>query len=273
MSAPSGRTTLVIPCYNEADRLPVGDYRAFLVGTEAVDLLFVDDGSTDGTYGILEEMSDSGGDRVSALRLPENRGKAEAVRAGILAALEDDPRYVAFWDADLATPLDTVLEFRETLELNDELDWVLGSRVRLLGRRIDRKFHRHYLGRAMATVFSAWLHLPVYDTQCGAKMFRVSDELRAIFAEPFVTGWLFDVELLARLIRSRGDIAEVRRSVMECPLPRWIDVKGSKLGVRSVGPVLRDLFRLRLSYRGSLGRGARRGPGVDSVRRGPGVTP
>jgi glycosyltransferase involved in cell wall biosynthesis len=257
MSAPSGRTTLVIPCYNEAERLPVADYRAFLVVTEAIDFLFVDDGSTDGTFELLQEMAASGGNRVSALRLPENRGKAEAVRAGILAALESDPRYVGFWDADLATPLDSVLEFRETLELNDDLDWVLGSRVRLLGRKIDRKIHRHYLGRAMATMFSAWLHLPVYDTQCRAKMFRASDELRAIFTEPFVTGWLFDVELLARLIESRGDIAEVRRSVIECPLPRWIDVKGSKLGMRSVGPVLRDLVRLRLKYAGSLGRGAR----------------
>jgi len=257
MSAPSGRTTLVIPCYNEAERLPVADYRAFLVASEAIDLLFVDDGSTDGTFDILREMAASGGDRVSALRLPENRGKAEAVRTGILAALDGDPRYVGFWDADLATPLDSVLEFREILELNDQLDWVLGSRVRLLGRRIDRKPHRHYVGRIMATMFSAWLHLPVYDTQCGAKMFRASEELRAIFAEPFVTGWLFDVELLARLIRARGDIASVRRSVIESPLPRWIDVKGSKLGLRSVVPVLGDLIRLRFAYRGSLGRGAR----------------
>ncbi len=262
MSAPSGRTTLVVPCYNEAERLPVADYRGFLVGSEAIDFLFVDDGSTDDTYRILEEMSASGGERVHALRLPKNRGKAEAVRAGMLAALEADPRYVGFWDADLATPLDSVLEFREILEQNDELDWVLGSRVRLLGRRIDRKVHRHYLGRVMATVFSAWLHLPVYDTQCGAKMFRVSDELRGIFAEPFVSGWLFDVELLARLIEARGDIPSVRRSVMECPLPRWIDVKGSKLGMRSIGPVLRDIVRLRLAYRTSLGRGARLRPNV-----------
>ncbi|MEN8374353.1 MAG: glycosyltransferase [Gemmatimonadota bacterium] len=258
MSAPSGRTTLVIPCFNEADRLPVADYRAFLVGAEAVDFLFVDDGSTDRTFEILQQMSDSGGDRVRAVRLPRNRGKAEAVRTGILAALEGGPRYVGFWDADLATPLESALEFRETLEQNDALDWVLGSRVRLLGRRIDRKIHRHYVGRAMATMFSAWLHLPVYDTQCGAKLFRASDELREIFRAPFVTGWLFDVELLARLIGVRGDVADVRRSVIEYPLPRWIDVKGSKLGLRSVLPVLRDLLRLRIAYRGSIGRGVGR---------------
>ena len=257
MSAPSGRTTMVVPCYNEAERLPVAEYRGFLVASRAIDFLFVDDGSTDGTFEVLQEMAASGGDRVSVLRLAENRGKAEAVRNGILAALESNPRYVGFWDADLATPLESILEFRETLELNDHLDWVLGSRVRLLGRKIDRKMHRHYLGRAMATMFSAWLHLPVYDTQCGAKMFRASDELREVFTQPFVTGWLFDVELLARLIEARGDIAEVRRSVIECPLPRWHDVKGSKIGVRSVGPVLRDLIRLRWNYPASLGRGAR----------------
>lgn len=248
MSSPSGRTTLVIPCYDEAKRLPVADYRAFLVASEAIDLMFVDDGSTDGTFDILQEMAASGGDRVSALRLPANRGKAEAVRTGILAALDGDPRYVGFWDADLATPLDSVLEFREILELDDQLDWVLGSRVRLLGRKIDRKAHRHYVGRIMATIFSAWLRLPVYDTQCGAKMFRASEELRGIFEEPFVTGWLFDVELLARLIAARGDIASVRRSVIESPLRRWIDVKGSKLGVRSVLPVAWELVRLTTSY-------------------------
>jgi dolichyl-phosphate beta-glucosyltransferase len=257
MSAPSGRTTIVVPCYNEAERLPVADYRGFLVASEAIDFLFVDDGSTDGTFELLQEMAASGGDRVSALRLAQNQGKAEAVRNGILAALASNPRYVGFWDADLATPLESILEFREMLELNDHLDWVLGSRVRLLGRKIDRKMHRHYLGRAMATMFSAWLHLPVYDTQCGAKMFRASEELRAVFTEPFVTGWLFDVELLARLIEARGDIAAVRRSVIECPLHRWHDVKGSKIGVRSVGPVLRDLIRLRWNYPASLGRRAR----------------
>ena len=96
----------------------------------------------------------------------------------------------------------------------------------LLGHRIERSWARHYLGRLFATASSQVLGLPVYDTQCGAKVFRDGPALRAALATPFTSRWAFDVELLGRL----GTGAD--RRFLEVPLERWHDVGGSKLRPR-----------------------------------------
>ena len=107
---------------------------------------------------------------------------------------------------------------------------VFGARVVLLGRRIERWALRHYLGRVAATAISLVLGLRVYDTQCGAKLFRATPSVRALFEQPFAARWLFDVEILARFILSlRGDREAVRDAIYEYPLSEWTDVAGSSL--------------------------------------------
>jgi len=167
----------------------------------------------------------------------------------IHAARELTPGFAGFWDADLATPLEAIPGFIETMEANSRLQLVMGARVRLMGRRIKRKASRHYLGRVFATTVSLTLQLPVYDTQCGAKLFRVNDGLAGLFRDAFVSRWIFDVEILARMIQaSGGDRAAVAEGIYELPLSEWEDIDGSKLRSKDFVAALRDIFRIRQKY-------------------------
>ncbi len=231
LAAPSW-CTVVIPCYNEAARLPIDSFHSFLTQGLPIRLLFVNDGSSDGTLAILQGLQEHHPDSVSVLDKQPNGGKAEAVRAGMLHAIAlGNTAYTGFWDADLATPLASIPDLLAKLTSRPAIQMVFGARVRLLGREIHRRAIRHYLGRVFATVASLMLRLPIYDTQCGAKLFRVTPELQAILAEPFRSRWIFDVELLARFIsRHKTDRAFVHDSIYEFPLPTWSDVAGSKVG-------------------------------------------
>jgi dolichyl-phosphate beta-glucosyltransferase len=245
------RTTIVIPCYNEATRLNTEAFRLFHRENEGrVDFLFVDDGSTDATSSVLGRLAKdlAGGARV--LRLERNRGKAEAVRRGVLAALDEPCAFVGFWDADLATPLEAISDFRQVLESRPTIEMVFGARVSLLGRDIRRRARRHYSGRLFATVTSIALQLPIYDTQCGAKLFRVTPAVRALFESPFLSRWFFDVEIVARRIRAErtGRGIPAAEVIFEFPLFRWTDVPGSKLRAIDFVRALVDVLRIRRAY-------------------------
>jgi glycosyltransferase involved in cell wall biosynthesis len=242
---------LVVPCYNEAKRLDVPTFEAFLKLPAGPFLLFVDDGSTDETAQVLADLlTRSAAGRAGLLRLESNSGKAEAVRRGLLDLLQKtDLEYVGFWDADLATPLEEIPEFLGVMRRNPQVHWVLGARVQLLGRDIRRRAIRHYLGRVFATMVSLTLSLPVYDTQCGAKVFRVSDALRSIVGRAFVSRWIFDVEMIARLMALPDDSHDPRRGIYELPLKRWVDVGGSKVRARDFFRASLDLLRIRRSVR------------------------
>ena len=246
--------SLVVPCYNEANRLPVSNFQAFYETNPSVRLVFVDDGSTDGTRGVLDGLARRCPERVAVLPNEpgtcSNQGKGEAVRKGILYSIEQlESAVVGFWDADLATPLDAVGRFLEVLKARPEIEMVFGSRVMLLGRNVKRKPMRHYLGRVFATAVSMMLRLPIYDTQCGAKLFRVEPHTRAIFAEPFLSRWVFDVEIIARYLRHYGRDPEVMgQLIYEYPLETWVDVAGSKVGPTDFFKALGDIVRIERRY-------------------------
>ncbi len=224
-------TAIVIPCYNESERLDIKAFSEYAGRDGRVFFLFVNDGSTDGTQEVLEGLHRLDPDTFRLIRLERNSGKAEAVRRGVVHGLESDPVFVGYWDADLATPLEVIQGFRDLLEYRPSLEMVLGSRVRLLGREVCRSPFRHYFGRVFAFLSSFALGLGVYDTQCGAKLFRVSPTIRLLFHEPFCSSWIFDVEILARLIRARHRSRQPQAQLVlfEFPLHRWRDVAGSKL--------------------------------------------
>jgi glycosyltransferase involved in cell wall biosynthesis len=242
------RLALVIPCYNEEHRLPVDELRRFSVPGLELEIVFVNDGSRDGTLPMLQALEAEDPQRFHVIDLTRNSGKAEAVRQGILAALERKPDYTGFWDADLATPLSELATFVEILDSRPNVQMVMGARVRLLGREISRHASRHYFGRVGATLISQTLNLAVYDTQCGAKLFRATGDTRHVFSTPFLSRWIFDVEVIARYVRLWGrDLAA--RSIVEHPVRQWHDVKGSKLKSGDFARALRDLWRIRRAYK------------------------
>jgi glycosyltransferase involved in cell wall biosynthesis len=222
---------LVVPCYNEAERLDPDAFLQFVTTHPGVQLVLVDDGSADATGEILERMRAAAPVAVTTLRLSSRRGKAETVRQGILAGLAQRAALVGFFDADLATPLRVIDDFLAVLRARPDVEFVLGSRVMLMGRDIRRKATRHYFGRVFATAVSHALDLPVYDTQCGAKILRVNAATASLFDTPFRSEWIFDVELIARYLRlpvGSGEPAR-RDRLYELVLPAWHDRPGSKL--------------------------------------------
>ena len=225
------RVVLVVPCYTEALRLAPAAFLGFLPSRPWLTLLFVDDGSHDGTARVLASLESACPGQVHVLRLGAHSGKAEAVRLGVLEAARAQPDYVGFWDADLATPLDALDDFVALARRRPDVDLVIGSRVNVMGREIRRSPARHYVSRVFATAASHALDLPVYDTQCGAKLFRATADVLSVFAERFRSRWIFDVEILQRyLALAVHDGGPPRRArIYELVLPAWHEVPGSKL--------------------------------------------
>jgi len=192
------RIAVVIPCFNEAARLSVSKYIKFLNMNPDTILCFVNDGSSDTTIDILHQIANTC-PNTKVLSLKSNCGKAEAVRVGMLEMFDANIEYVGYWDADLSTPLDVVSQFVDVMDSNNSVSIVTGARVKLLGRNISRNTFRHYSGRVFATLVSGFLGIDMYDTQCGAKMFRATPMVSHAFQNPFLTRWIFDVEIILRL--------------------------------------------------------------------------
>ena len=165
---------MVVPCFNESHRM-LAEHFVALTQDPEVAAIFVDDGSTDDTLRLLDAIQTASPRQVEVLRAPKNLGKAGAVRLGMRAASRGGARWIGYLDADLAVPISEWT--RVANARSDDVDAVLASRVRLLGRHIDRKPIRHFLGRGFATFASLLLRIPVYDTQCGAKLFRAGPAL------------------------------------------------------------------------------------------------
>lgn len=231
---------LVVPCFNERKRLPL---ERFFKGAAEYNLriLFVDDGSTDGT-GDYVETQIANNPRFELLRSFPNRGKGAAVRQGMLRLVHQglSAEWIGFWDADLSTPLSETRHMLRFLDMEGgKHPSVWASRVMRGGSRISRSFKRHLFGRIFATLVGSLLNVQIYDTQCGAKLFR-GNIIPELFCEEFISRWIFDVELFCRL---GADL------ILECPIQEWIDAPGSKVGVfRDFPHVSRDLYRIWRKY-------------------------
>jgi glycosyltransferase involved in cell wall biosynthesis len=238
---------LVVPCYNEQHRLDVAAFERFMHEQPQVSFCFANDRSEDDTIGVLRGLHARHPERTLIVDLPVRSGKAEAVRQAMLEALAWQPfDYIGYWDADLAAPLEASAAMWRLAESRPGCLLVMGSRVRRLGAAIDRRKPRHYLGRVFATMASLILKLPIYDTQCGAKLVHAS-LVADIFRQPFASRWFFDVEMLAR-VRNRVGVERLLAHSVELPLDRWRDIHGSKLKLADIMRAPLDLWRIHRRY-------------------------
>jgi dolichyl-phosphate beta-glucosyltransferase len=253
----TAKARLVIPCFNEELRLDRARFLAF-ARDHRVDLLFVDDGSSDDTRGVLEELRRQAEGRVDVLALEKNSGKGEAVRQGLTQSIAGGHAIVGYADADLSTPPVELLKLLTHFE-RPPVQVVTGARVMLIGRHIELHRMRHILGRIFASIAETILRMPFYDTQCGAKFFRASPLLSEALAAPFLSRWAFDIELLGRLLVGVGDHRGlVAGEVIEVPLDEWIDVDGSKLHFGSMARTLVDLAKIEVEIEKLRAERARR---------------
>lgn len=240
---------VVIPCYNEEQRLDRQAFLEFAYNNPQIFLLFVNDGSRDGTERVLRELSAQSPKNMEVLSLPQNGGKAEAVRRGILYLSQTRQgmmKYVGYFDADLATPLEEIPYMLEVAGLHGEPKMIFGVRLVRGGAMVERKWMRHYVSRIFVTLREFFFPFRIYDSQCGAKLIEASIAPK-LFGDPFVSKWLFDVELLVR-IRRLVPIEERWRAVLEIPLRTWVEVGESKVTLKNVLLQPFELARMAWHY-------------------------
>lgn len=265
---PNQSLTIVLPAYNEEARLGPAldelfgylrrrgdDAREGRPGAgrlpEAIRVLVVDDGSSDGTADLVRARPEAAAGELELITVPHG-GKGAAVRAGMLHAGGD---LLVFADADMATPPDELVPLVAALEGHDA---AYGSRIQPDGSdmRASQPGWRRALGRAFHLLASAWVAGPVQDTQCGFKGFR-REAAHDVFARQRITSIVFDVEVIF-LVRRRGYSSAV------VPI-QWADRRGSRMhpGLRLALRVAWDLFRIPLVHRDvrRAGRGLDGGPG------------
>ena len=221
------KVVIIIPCYNEADRLDTNKFIDYLSKNTHLHFIFIDDGSTDNTNLIIKQIILKFNSLASLLINETNKGKAESVRLGVIESYKMNPDFIGFLDADLSAPIEEIDNLLKIIKKDKTKEVVFASRIQLIGSEIKRNYFRHFFGRVFATVVSNILNLPVYDTQCGAKIFsrKICDD---IFYEQFISPWLFDVELFARLLNVYGMERTIQMSY-EHPVCKWVDIDGSKV--------------------------------------------
>ena len=239
MDAKFNKTLLVIPCYNDTSRLRL--FLPDLLSTldERFSILISDDGSS---HDHREDLGDlvstfGGGEKkgkpelLSPIYAERNTGKGGAVLRGWASSESFD--VLAFTDADGAVSAGEILRAEKFFRSQeaDSYDALFASRVKMLGRTVERSLKRHLSGRIFATLVSNLGGLPAYDTQCGLKFVRAG-AYQKIASHLQCQGFAFDVELCL-LLRKFGF------SIVEFPVD-WRDVPGSKVSL------IRDSWRMAL---------------------------
>ena len=238
MNAPNG-LLMVVPCYNEAIRFSQDYWSHIIEQLPEVHFLFVDDGSTDDTLNVLSGITHFPNVKIHNSSI--NVGKGEAIRKGVLL-YRNEYNLFGYVDCDESLPTQTLLSsirfMSKAVAHEPKRFMVLGSRVKLYGNKIERKIHRHLIGRIITSILGHfWKDIP-YDTQCGLKVFRFKP--LSLLDESFKTRWFFDIELMMRAQKFY-----LKESfLLEVPLTNWRDMGGSKLTYKSAPIVLKEIWTI-----------------------------
>ena len=238
---------VVIPCYNEEDRLSSSIFQDFTHKNLGYHLCFVNDGSTDNTLKVLEELRKGNEDTISIYNCEKNGGKAEAVRQGILH-LSKDPQlnYIGYLDADLSTDFRDFDDLVQTME-NSDFKIVSGSRISRMGANITKESARKIISMTINLIIRTILGMPFKDTQCGAKIMD-KEIAQLVFNKKFITRWLFDVEIFMRMRKHYGK-DKVQSLICEQPLKRWIHADGSKLSMKDSVKIIGQGAKIAMHYK------------------------
>ncbi len=238
---------IVIPAFNEEDRLPItlASIKAAwdsgaMQGLDLSQVIIADDGSTDATIASANAFKDRL--PIEIITLTKNTGKGAAVRAGMSRIRSD---LVLMYDADGAAPITEVNTLLKAIESGADI--AIGSRVMNRSTSlVTMRWHRRFIGRVYHFLGSA-LVPGILDTACGCKLFR-SDVARKLFSMQRIDRFAFDVEVLALALRHGYNVVEI-------PLA-WTAVPESK--VRIVRDGIEMLWCLIVLYSGSLRRLSRK---------------
>jgi CheY-like chemotaxis protein len=241
---------VVIPCYNEEERLSRKYFADFIEKNSGYHLCFVNDGSNDKTLEMLNNFQKGREDFITVYDCAKNSGKAEAVRLGMIyMAKKVDLDYIGFLDADLSTDLADFDNLVQTIEHSD-FKIVSGSRISRMGADITKKKARKIISLTINFIIRKILKMDFRDTQCGAKIFH-KDVIRISFDEKFITKWIFDVEIFKRVSQHFG-LKKAKTMLCEQPLKRWIHVDGSKLSLKDSIKIVFQLAQIAWVYRGKV---------------------
>ncbi len=237
---------VVIPCYNEENRLQSAAFIKMVEENSGYHLCFVNDGSTDNTLRVLKKLRKGREDYISIYNCAKNGGKAEAVRQGLNYMTRfQDLDYLGFLDADLSTDFYDFDDLVKTIETSD-FKIVNGSRISRMGANITKESARKIISMTINFIITTILGMPFKDTQCGAKIMR-KDLIPVAFNRPFLTKWLFDVEIFMRMKAYFGK-QKAQEMICEQPLKRWVHADGSKLSMRDSAKIGFQLFKIYWNY-------------------------
>ena len=238
---------VVIPCYNEEDRLLSNEFLQFIDKNTGYHLCFVNDGSKDRTLEVLKTLQKGREDFITVYDCEKNGGKAEAVRLGMLhLAKKQDLDYIGFLDADLSTDLADFDDLVNTIETSN-FKIVSGSRMARMGANITKESARKIISLTINFIIRTILKMDFKDTQCGAKIFR-KEVINIAFKEKFVTQWIFDVEIFKRMAQHYG-LKQAKAMLCEQPLKRWIHADGSKLSMKDSVKIVGQLAQIAWVYK------------------------